>query len=282
MGLDVSLYKCPNPKRAVALENAYEKELDALYTTFNQIQEHHVPTQEETDKFDADREKLREKYEIDGWHHRSRVQFHHDSKTNPEHLFKIGYMRSSYNSGGINSVARVFGLPDLYDIFDVTNDEYEQFHDWDTVYTDLKAAIVQWRAHADSPMGKYTIMTFRPNFERSSWAKSSQEALEVFNQEYLKNKTEIDKDEWRRSGWHSKYGHFYPEPLKVSAIIAKSWDPKKPASFLANSPETFLIIERDNNDTLEWYIQALEIVQEMVEMILEQPDKNDFYMSWSG
>ena len=57
-------------------------------------------------------------------------QIEMDSKLYPEHMFKIGYMRSSYNASGFNSYIREIIGHDLYWVFDV-KDEYIIKPDWE-------------------------------------------------------------------------------------------------------------------------------------------------------
>lgn len=281
MGLDVYLYKCPDLSYAVAMEDAYEAELDKLYGDWNEYTKANTPTVEEEAELNRKRAEAKLKYGIDAYHHRSNQEIYFESKTDPEHLFKIGYMRSSYNGAGINSVANVFGLPSLYDIFDVQTEEYRVEVDWDEVYTNLKDAIEKWQAHADSPAGKYYVDQFRPTFAVDWGVKSEFEAIERFNQQYLNEKEKIDKDPWKSQGWMSREGQFYPKPLKVAAIIAGVWDSKQPQHYW-NMPSTYLVIEREDNETMQWYVTSLLIVKEMVEYVLEQPDKDKYYLVWSG
>lgn len=290
MGLDVSLYKCPNRKYAESMEKAYEAALDQAYAEWDELCKAGPPSQAAEDEFNKKRLALKDKFEIDGYYHKSVERIHFDSKTEPEHLFKIGYMRSSYNGAGINAVAHVFGLPDLYEIFEIDNDEYYQEHDWDTIYQNVKDAVEKWQAHADSPAGKYYVHQFRPSFSNKlgpgdtlipEGVTSEHEAIERLNEQYLKKKEEIDKDEWRMSGWSCRDGEFYPKPLKVAAIIAGAWDPTKTLYF-RNMPTTYLVCEREDESTIQWYVTALRIVQEMVEWILGHSDKDQFYMGWSG
>lgn len=281
MGLDIYLHKCPDLSYALAMEAAHDAELDKLYGDWNELTKSRTATQVEEDEFNRKRAEAKLKYEIDGFHHVSNKEIYFKSKTDPEHLFKIGYLRSSYNNAGINSVARVFGLPDLYDIFDVDSEEYRVEPDWDMVYTNLNDAIEKWQAHADGPAGKYYIDQFRPTFAEDRGVKSDQDAMERFNQQYLKDKEKIDADDWKSSGWMSREGNFYPKPLKVAGVIAGIWDSKQPISFW-NTPSTYLIIEREDSETMQWYVTALLIVKEMVEYVLEQPDKEQYYLSWSG
>lgn len=52
------------------------------------------------------------------------------SKKYPNHYFRIGYFRSSYNSSGINYVLRDRLGIDLYDIFDAKDSGYYVEPDW--------------------------------------------------------------------------------------------------------------------------------------------------------
>lgn len=290
MGLDVYLYKCPNLKYAIKMQEAYQAALDQIYKEWDELSKAGPPTQAAEDEFNKKRADAKEKFEIDGYNHKSLEHIEFDSKTEPEHLFKIGYMRSSYNGVGINSVARVFDLPDLYTIFEIDNDEYYQEIDWDTIYLNVNDALEKWQAHADSPAGKYYVQTFRPNFSNKlnssgrlipDGVTNEHEAIERLNENYLKKKEEIDKDEWKSSGWISREGAFYPKSLKVAAIIAGTWNPEQPLHF-RNMPVTYLVCEREDGNSIQWYVTALQIVQEMVEWILEHPDKNQFYLGWPG
>jgi hypothetical protein len=71
-------------------------------------------------------------------------QIEFDSDTYPEHMFKIGYMRSSYNSGGFNSVVSKLVGHDLYWLFGVEGvDEYHVRPDWKTAKVRVGALIDQ-------------------------------------------------------------------------------------------------------------------------------------------
>ena len=72
-----------------------------------------------------------------------------DSTRHPEHFFKIGYWRSSYNDGGINAVLRQYGLPDLYEMCGVDKNDDAPAMDWPRVLADATAAIMAFDAAAD-------------------------------------------------------------------------------------------------------------------------------------
>lgn len=56
-----------------------------------------------------------------------------DSSTDPKHLFKVGYFRSSYNGSGIDSIlTKLFGEDkDIAGIFDYKEGEYYVQPDWE-------------------------------------------------------------------------------------------------------------------------------------------------------
>jgi len=67
-----------------------------------------------------------------------------DSEKYPEHMFKIGYMRSSYNSGGFNHVVEELVGHDLYWLFGVDGvDEYRVMPNWNTASTRCQMLIDQ-------------------------------------------------------------------------------------------------------------------------------------------
>lgn len=55
--------------------------------------------------------------------------FEQKSAIHPDHLFKVGYFRSSYNSGGINSITRELVGMDLYTVFE-PGDRYSFIPAW--------------------------------------------------------------------------------------------------------------------------------------------------------
>jgi hypothetical protein len=279
MGLDVYLYKCANIAHAIRMEERYSREEDKIYDERKRLEDLGQLTEEADAALLKRRLDAQKKYGMRDYRHESIERIHRDSKTQPDHLFKIGYLRSSYNSTGINRLANHFDLPSLYDIFDIHTEEYEQQIDWDAIYPSVKDAVEKWQAFADSPRGKYDVFEFHGFMEHG--VKDEREAFERFNQEYLVKKEEIDKDEFRRDGWRGREGDIWPTGLKVVMMVAAKWNPLKPIQY-GNWPSTYVVYEREDNSIMQWYVTALQIAQEMVEWILEQPDKDQYFMGWSG
>jgi hypothetical protein len=68
----------------------------------------------------------------------------------PDHLFRIGYFRSSYNHEGFNFVAGLFDNPDLYEIFNQPRDQpkYRSIPDWVSCQKRAKGAVKLWQLKA--------------------------------------------------------------------------------------------------------------------------------------
>lgn len=134
MGLDVYLYKCKNLKALNEFENRQSQAHDDAYTS--------VKTElglKKEDQMTTDQYKLVRKRQA-AWDEanpppedavETEVK-EKDSKTYPKHYFKVGYLRSSYNDGGINSILRAAIGKDLYTIFkdEAAKDEYKFVPDW--------------------------------------------------------------------------------------------------------------------------------------------------------
>lgn len=114
-------------------------------------------------------------------------------------MFKIGYFRSSYNSGGINRVLANMGLPTLDEIMGA-NDNY----------------------------------VFQPN-----WKKALENVESVIEQ------------------------------LKTNGAYRVE---------LGERDCTYVVTESDNS----WYIQALEIVKETIQYVLNSETEEQYYLHWSG
>ena len=119
MGLDVFLYKYDDYANTERKEKQFDKEANVVYKNKSlsdaqkQKQTREIAKKLGLNSYGSGGEKI----EL-------------PSKVHPkEGLFQIGYFRSSYSSGGIDSVLRETVGMDLYDIFD-PKDEYCFRPDW--------------------------------------------------------------------------------------------------------------------------------------------------------
>ena len=184
------------------------------------------------------------------------------SEKYPDHYFKIGYFRSSYNGGGINHILENLGLPRLDAVFEVDKDEYEVHPDWAVVKANLQKLLEDFKLKPS-----YRVHTISGNILRpDNGPKSEKEALDIFLTEAEKNK---DSD----YGYSNINGEFnIKTPLKVLGMI-----PGK-EKFLGERNCVYVVTESEN----EWYAQAIEIMIDTCDYVLAQPNINQYYLHWSG
>jgi len=264
MGLDVYLGKCPDLKEALRIEELYEKQSEANW---------HFGGRRYKDLTEEEKEQAREKDEksraelglVKYGQHPSREKIELDSQIHPEHMFKIGYFRSSYNSGGINSALQRWGIPTLYDIF-TPNDEYRFAPSWTDCLQRTNNAIVSLTARQNTEIGNYDVIAVKHvDYTHISKPKNEKEALETFERESQRGCS--------FTSYSNAMGHFYLEGIEIVAAL-----PGKDKY----TPEgcTYIICKVSTEDN--WYLQALEVVRETIEYVLAQPDKETYYLEWSS
>jgi hypothetical protein len=63
----------------------------------------------------------------------------------PDHYFKIGYFRSSYNESGINRILKNMDLPTLNEVFNISDVEYYFQPDWQKALENVESLIVEFQ-----------------------------------------------------------------------------------------------------------------------------------------
>jgi len=184
----------------------------------------------------------------------------------PEHLFKIGYLRSSYNDGGINRILRVMLGKDLASIFAVDGETYKVKPDWSASLERARALLDEFNAHVETH-GFYRVMTSRhnPYITSASLPTDEAAALKIFEGV---NKTQ-------KGSFGSRDGDFFlTEELRVKAIIPGT------TNLMGSAQCLYVVYEGDH----QWYRQALEIIVEMCEWVLAQPvdPAVEWVLHWSG
>lgn len=132
MGLDVYLYRHEDLEREKAIEAEFEERAEK-WDAENLPELYADWTAEDKDRREEFRIVLAEELNTSTWGSPLNMSegIEIPSKTDPGHLFKIGYWRSSYNSGGINNILRKMGLMDLYGIVpEAQGDAYHIQPDW--------------------------------------------------------------------------------------------------------------------------------------------------------
>lgn len=198
------------------------------------------------------------------------VRIETNSAKYPDHYFKIGYLRSSYNSGGLNHILRNLGVADLYDIFQAGNDGYYIRPDWNAALVRAKEALELLRAKANLKCFKIDWNQFRDP-RGSDVARSEQEALAQYLEYSNKQMGEYEDGE----GYSNSVGNFWPKGLKIFSVISGMGQ-----VILTDKemPCVYVVAGGDN----EWYIQALEITIETIEFVLGESDRDKYYFHWSS
>lgn len=279
MGLDVYVEHCKNYQEATELERLYEKRSNSIWDEY--------PGEYET-LTDEQKEEAREKISaleielgLSKWgSHPGKTKIEVDSEKHPDHLFKVGYFRSSYNDGGINNVLGRLGFPTLYDIFPHEKEDYEFFPNWKESLEFVINLRDSYKSHLESDSGKFDVMTVDHNMftDLKEFVDSEEKAFALFE-------AELKKQGGKASTCYGmKDGIFYFEPLEVVAIISGTKEGIIQKMFTGESvpvPCQYVIYKK-SDDTLDWYLQALEIVIETIEWVLEQEDIENYYLVWSS
>lgn len=188
-----------------------------------------------------------------------------DSVTKPDHMFKIGYFRSSYNSGGINSVLNDNGLMDLYGIFEVNRDNYRPCPNWKKALKNVKKVIKDFEPLAKEGLACMDVSTL-------SKVDSAAQALEVYRAELKKHKEQKSSFD----AYSSAQGVFYlgDKPIQARGFFS--------GKNCLGMPCTYIVYEVGSDEGMGWYLDSLKIVQETIEWVLAQPDPDSYFFHWSG
>jgi hypothetical protein len=290
MGLDVYLYHSNNWDEFVRLNEEYSQAESAIYEEARRVFD--VPPNtsiwndsrpEITDYIDTELEALKDKYNIaDGEYHvPGIVNIELDSRISPEHMYKIGYFRSSYNGGGFNHVVETAIGFTLYDVFDSrvesNDDGGYNIIDWEDAKGKAMQLVERLNEFVESPASGYTVSCFetRNPFaqydERDGhihYVKSEELAL----QHFLESK-ELHKN---AGNFGSLSGDFFlGTPLQVHAIIKGQHLSDHECMYVISGGE-------GTKEYYKWYLEAAKIVEETIDYVLSQPDPENYRVVWSG
>jgi hypothetical protein len=267
MGLDVYLYEYEDHDDTIRLEAEYNRKSEEVWEcdgrTYEKMSEEEKNQARETMKEFATSIGLAEGGSDTA---RSR-KIEMDWPGAPEHLFKIGYFRSSYNEGGINSVFRRRGLPTLTQICGKPEGCDDDFRpDWAEMKA--KALAVRQKYVAEITQFPYDVFCIDPTFSTPGQPDSEAEALSRFREEMS-----------RHCGFEcysSRMGQFWRKDQPVVHAIIPGQKYGRPCHY---------VIQKNEAATAEgslWYATALDIVAATADYVLSQPDPTKFWLSWSG
>lgn len=291
MGLDVYLYHYKRPIDVVvaeqaAHEEASEKASDEAVKAAG-AESYSIMTDEQETAYRA---------RMDAWHEehpdpeRDAEKIEIDSSVYPKHYCKVGYLRSSYNSGGTNHVLREAIGKDLYYVFFGAEDgrrEYVVKPDWRAC---LRRAIEVRDDYARQVAkdGPYAVSMREESLFQAERVSSEREAMAIFQEERRQSEAHSSRNT-EFANYSNRKGTFYmgEKGLEVVAVIMG-----KTTSFLGGEKAaTYLVYRLDDskNDPavspagpFGWYRAATEIVVEMCEWVLSKPDPELYALHWSG
>lgn len=270
MGLDIYLYRYDDYNKTKELTEEYARREKEIWDGNEVDEKYNQLTDEQKDDFRNRVKEMALSLGLDQWGDdvNGKKSIEIDSEKYPEHMFKIGYFRSSYNEGGIERILRNMGLPTMSDIFEY-NDEYVFQPDWTQALINVKNLIEEFKQK-----GAYRVNQVSANIFKEPTIGSEKDALDVFLDELKKDQEYNEKfPEREKYNYSNGVGEFsFNEPLKVLALIPGTHN------LFGDRPCVYVVTESDNT----WYIQALEIIQETIEWVLSQENKEQYYLHWSG
>jgi len=262
MGLDVYLQRYDNFKEAKELERKYSIVENNIYKeTFGDRKE---ISEDERKVLHKTLDKIRQDMFIseDG-QAPSCESINISSSKHPEHLFKIGYFRSSYNGGGFNTIVGNAIGKELHYIFDPP-ESYDFVPDWEESKIRAEEMLKELKEYSENSPFTAWCADVR-EYPGKTNPTSEEEALKIFLQEYTKKDHPF-------GSYSNNVGHFFTkEPTEVYAAI-----PGK--SRFMKDPCVYFISKHDYT----WYIEAMEIVVEAIEYVLSQKDPENYGLIWSG
>ena len=260
MGLDIYLYKYENFEETTRKEELHREFEEKLYEGLEYSELSEEQKEELRGKIKAHAKSLGlDEYGSDE-NGKERIERKHEKY--PDHYFNLGYFRSSYNDSGIERILRNMGLPTLSDVFQYDPGDYAFRPNWEKSLERINSLIREF-----SEKGGYRVHSVAENMFRESTIGSEKDALSVFLEEVEKSK------EGGPESYTNRDGEFYlGEPLKVVGMIPGF------QNIIGTRKCIYVITESDNT----WYIQALEIVRDTIQFVLDQEDKEKYYLHWSG
>jgi hypothetical protein len=264
MGLDIYLEKYDDFNKTKELEEKFRIGETEIWEGNDDDENYKLLTEEQKEQYREKVKNFAESLGLDKWgsDKKGRETIELDSVKFPDHYFKIGYFRSSYNEGGIQRILRNLNLPTLDYIFDRENDEYEFQPNWN-----LALERVREVREKLSQAGNYRCFSASANiFASDNTIKSEGDAIKTFLEEVNRE----SRSDYNYS--NAKGDFFIHEPLKVLALIPGT------NKILRERDCVYVITESDNT----WYINALDIVEETIEYVLSRENKEQYYLHWSG
>lgn len=195
------------------------------------------------------------------------------SKVDPDHLWKLDYIRSSYNAGGFNTVMRAAGLGDLYWIFGEP-DGFHTFPDWADA---LDRARLVRKAYEGAAPYRAMAVSHNPFRDGGKLYGPQREHEAITIAEAMLEKWGDRNDELGQVFGNAD-GSFMPSGFEIVAALPGFEE------FSINGDEraaTWLVYKTDD-DHRKHYLTSLDILIESIEWVLARPDTELYFYLWSG
>lgn len=272
MGLDVYLYRYDAPLAEVqAVEAEYDRESNAAWEAVTGGKAYGDCTEAEKEEARTRCDVVKERLGLDECGtSKQKVKIEEPSAKYPDHLFKIGYFRSSYNESGIQRVVEnLIGKRPLDYIFE-PDDEYEILPDWSACKRRALDVLDELRRATADDSYRVTCVSHNIFTGPEDLPSSEHEAMEIF-------RAEQKRDSLLRS-YSNKNGEFlFGSPMTVVGII-----PGKRSAILGPNevPCVYLVYEGD----ISSYVQSIEIVIETCDYVLALPaeQQSRMVLHWSA
>lgn len=281
MGLDIYLYRYKMPvSDALALVDFWEKESEkhsqGIYKEFGVDGWSELTTAQQKEYLARKRAWSEAQHLDEDGEPDVREMVKVKSALHPDHMFEIGYFRSSYNEGGIERILNDRVGRSLEDVFPGDDEARVRVVDWSAALGRAKALRDDFVGHL-ATHGSFRVIRAEHNHfvPLSELPTHERAALAVFQTHRLRERHPVSS-----SDYGCRDGDFFlgERGLRVRAIIPGT----KSALFGATDqpqPCQYVIVEADDFD---WYTKALDVVVESCEWVLAQPDPERFVQHWSG
>lgn len=272
MGLDVSLYHYTGEgdfDKLNALKQEWEEFTESLYEGYHKDEGDEAQEARKERALKASKHKDWEglsfgsnplyDYDIEGF---ERVTL--PSAQYPDHLFNIGYWRSSYNASGLDRILGNYTGTSMGELVGYTG-EYEFVPDWAASRDRIIQAKKDLEA-ANTDYSVYVVDTYH-----GPRAEDENGVLRIF-QEHLSRAKGEKPGPFAGSGYSSIDGHFHiSNPMNVVAAI--------PMKAVLSGVSVGLVVEQPLHES---YWQSLDIMVETCDHVLSHDDPHNFFLHWSG
>lgn len=273
MGLDVYLYYYTDFEKSQQLEADYEERSNAIYAEYGKYDD--LPEAQKKEARDRC-DQLGKELGLDSWGtdetYKQKIELESERHPSAE-LFKVGYFRSSYNSGGIDRILHTnCGGKTLSWIFNV-GDDYHVRPDWRASRRRAEEALEDLQNHAARYGGLKIERVDFFGLSKTEVPSDEEEAMAL-----VKKHIETFGEKGKKSfgSYSSREGWFFlDEPRSVVALIPGT------QSFL-NQTQPCVYAAFKSEDAFSFYCTALEIVIETIDYVLAQPDPESYILHWSG